>query len=153
MISKFLVAVLAIVAISFAAVDNANAQAGTFKGQAKGTILKTSTAADEFNGVAVSTGTATSTVHAATLNTDSGTLTTEALTTAGLAEYTFTLTDSLITSASKVFVNVYNGTNTQGSIAGARAIPGTGTCDFKVPNLHATQALNGTLKIQFWVVK
>jgi hypothetical protein len=149
-IKSFIVGLLALVAISFATVDNAQAQVTMFKGLTPGLTVKVGT-----GGIAAvkTTGTAVSTVHAATLNTDSGTITTEALTTAGLATYTFTLTDSLITATSKVFVTITNGTNSQGSLAGATVTPGAGSAVILVPNLHATQALNGTIVIGFDVVQ
>lgn len=147
---SFLVGLLALVAISFAAVDNAHAQKALFKNQTPGALIKSATGgiADE-----ATTGTATSTSAAATLNTDSGTVTTEALTTAGLADYTFTLTNSKITTASKVFYALTNGTNTQGTLAVGPATKASGSSVVLIHNLHATQALNGTIKIQFWVVQ
>jgi hypothetical protein len=97
------------------------------------------------------TGTATATAGAATLSKQSGTITTEALTTAAAAAYTLTLTNTQVTAASKVFVSVDNGTNTQGIPVLSTATPSGGSVAIKVFNLHASQALNGTLKISFWV--
>ncbi len=147
---NFIVGLLALVAISFATVDNAKAQVAMFKGMTTGAHVEVGP-----GGIAAesTTSTATSTVHAATLNTDSGTITTEALTTAGLADYTFTLTNSQITAASKVFVTVANGTNTQGTLGVGTVTPGSGSCVIMIHNLHATQALNGTLKLGFFTVQ
>lgn len=148
---SFLVGLLALVAISFATVDNASAQKALFKGQTGGAIIKNSATggtADE-----LTTGTATSTAAAATLNTDSGKITTEALTTAGLANYTFTLTNSKIAATSKVFVSVENGTNTQGTLLPYRITPGAGSCVILLRNQHATEALNGTIKFSFLTIQ
>ena len=90
---------------------------------------------------------------AATLNRDSGLVTTEALTTAAGAAYTLTLTNSKILPTSKIFVNVANGTNTQGVVSGsANAVAGNGTATVRVLNQHASQAFNGTLKISYLVI-
>lgn len=99
------------------------------------------------------TKTATASAGAATLNKMSGKITSEALTTAGLADYTLTLTNSDIAAVDIVLANVGNGTNTQGTIAVGSVIPGAGSVTIVVHNLHATQALNGTLVIEFAVLK
>lgn len=98
-------------------------------------------------------GTATATAGAATLNKQSGVITSEALTTAAAAAYTLTLTNSVVVATNKVFVSVDNGTNTQGIPVFSTATPGTGSVVIKVFNLHASEALNGTLKISFFVAK
>lgn len=102
--------------------------------------------------VGVETGTATSTAAAATLNTTRGQITTEALTTAGLADYTFTLTNSKIKATSSVRVSIKKGTDTTGTIALGTIAPAAGTCVIIVHNLHATVAFNGTLVLDFLVV-
>lgn len=99
------------------------------------------------------TKTAVAVAGAATLNKASGKITTEALTTAGLADYTLTLTDSDIAAADMVFASVANGTNTQGTVGMGLITPGAGSVTIAIHNLHATQALNGTLVISFWVLK
>lgn len=103
----------------------------------------------------VDTGTKTATASggAATLNKNAGVITSEALTTAGLADYTLTLTDSAIAAADQLMVSVANGTNTQGTVAVGPVKPGSGTATIVIHNLHATQALNGTLVISFVVFK
>jgi hypothetical protein len=125
-------------------------QQAIFKGLTAGAGLKVGA-----GGIAAerTTGTATSTAAAATLNTDTGKITTEALTTAGLASYTFTLTNSLIAATSKIFVSVENGTNTQGTLGVGTIAPGAGSAVILIRNLHATQALNGTIKFNFYVVQ
>lgn len=97
-------------------------------------------------------GTASATAGAATLNKQSGTITSEALTTAAAASYTLTLTNSVITAASRVFVSADNGTNTQGELTVQRVTPSSGQVVIVVKNTHATQAYNGTIKINFFVM-
>lgn len=99
------------------------------------------------------TKTATATAGAATLAKDAGVITSEALTTAGGAAYTLTLTNSGIAAADQVFASVANGTNTQGIPVIGKITPGAGSVTIEVRNLHATEALNGTLKISFMVLK
>ncbi len=99
------------------------------------------------------TKTATATSNAATLAKSAGVITTEALTTAGLASYTLTLTNSTIAAADQVFVSVQNGTNSQGTVVVGTVTPGSGSVVILIQNVHASQALNGTLKIAFMVLK
>jgi hypothetical protein len=98
------------------------------------------------------TGTATATAGAATLSKQSGTVTSEALTTAAGAAYTLTLTNTLVATTSRVFASVDNGTNSQGDPAVGLITPGSGSIVIKVANRHATQAFNGTIKINFFVL-
>lgn len=90
---------------------------------------------------------------AATLNKMSGKITSEALTTAGLASYTLTLTNSDVAAADIVGAKVADGTNTQGTPAIGLITEGVGSVTIQVNNLHATQAFNGTIVISFWVFK
>lgn len=99
------------------------------------------------------TKTATATAGAATLNKDAGVITSEALTTAGGAAYTLTLTNSSIAAADQVMVSVQNGTNTQGIVMVGTVTPGAGSVVVVVRNLHASQALNGTILVAFAVLK
>ena len=99
------------------------------------------------------TKTATASAGAATLNKMAGVITSEALTTAGLADYTLTLTNSDIAATDQLMVSVANGTNTQGTIAVGSVKPGSNSATIVIHNLHATQALNGTLLISFVVFK
>jgi hypothetical protein len=95
------------------------------------------------------TKTATASSGAATLNNLSGTITTESLTTAAAASYTLTLTNSHVRTDSIVNVEIDNGSNTQGIPVKGIVTPGSGSVVIKVWNLHATQALNGTLKLRY----
>ena len=97
------------------------------------------------------TKTATATAGAATLAKNSGVITTEALTTAAAAAYTLTLTNSTIAATDIVLASVQNGTNTQGIPVISRVTPGSSSVVILVHNLHASEALNGTLKISFVV--
>lgn len=108
----------------------------------------------EMEGIASEEGTGTCSSSAVTINDYFGVITTEALTTAQNAIETITLTNSKIAAADMVFVSVANGTNTQGTPQLGTVTPGAGTCEIKVINKHASaQALNGTLKLSFMVVK
>ncbi len=98
-------------------------------------------------------GTASASAGAATLSKMAGVITSEALTTAGLAAYTLTLTNTVVAAADIVLVSVANGTNTQGTVTVGRVTPGSGSVVILIENVHATQALNGTIKISFLVVK
>lgn len=97
--------------------------------------------------------TATAAAGAATLNGTAGKVTTEALTTAAGAAYTLTLTNSKIGANDSVFVTVDNGTNTTAGIEVGRVTPSAGQVVILVWNRHAADALDGTLKIGFLVVK
>lgn len=99
-------------------------------------------------------GTATASAGAATVNDLVGLVTTEDLTTAQNAVYTLTITNDKISASDLVFVTLGNGTNTQGTPTVTRITPGASSVVIKVSNLHASaEALNGTLKIGFMVVK
>lgn len=101
----------------------------------------------------VGTKTASASAGAATLNQPSGKITSEALTTAAAAVYTLTLTDNKIAATDIVLVSVGNGTNTQGAMAVHSVVPASGSVVIKITNLHATEALNGTIVVSFTVVK
>lgn len=105
-------------------------------------------------GLATEVGTASASSGAATLNDLAGLITTEALTTAQDAIYTLTITNSKVAAGDLVFAHVYDGTNTQGTPTITRITPGSSSIVIKINNMHASaQALNGTLKVGFFVVK
>ena len=105
-------------------------------------------------GLATEIGTATASAGAATLSDLCGLITTEALTTAQNGIYTLTITNTKVAAGDLVFAHVYDGTNTQGTPTITRITPGSSSIVIKVNNLHASaEALNGTLKIGFMVVK
>lgn len=99
------------------------------------------------------TKTATATAGAATLNKNAGVVTSEALTTAAGATYTLTITDSAIAAADQVMASVQLGTATTGMPTVTTVTPGAGSLVVVVQNIHASVALNGTIKIAFVVAK
>ena len=99
------------------------------------------------------TKTAAATTGAATLNKMAGVITSEALTTAAGADYTLTLTDSDIAATDQVMASVQLGSATTGTPAVATVTPGAGSVVIVIQNIHATAALNGTIKISFVVLK
>lgn len=115
------------------------------------TVTGTSTVA----GVVVDTGTktASATAGAATLNKLSGRITSEALTTAAGTDYTLTLTNSTIAAADHVLVSVGSGTNTTVGLALDGVKAGAGSVVVLVRNTHASAALNGTILVDFVVIK
>jgi hypothetical protein len=139
--------VLSVLCVSFPSAALAQNPALAATTTTRGALVKT--------GVIRADGTITAaaTAGAATLNKTLGTITSEALTTAGLAAYTLTLTDSCITASSIIVWSIDNGTNTQGTLGQGIVTPGSGSAVFKINNLHATQALNGTIKVNFQIVK
>ena len=95
------------------------------------------------------TKTASATTGAATLNKNAGVITSEALTTAAGATYTLTLTNSTIAAADQVFASVQLGTATTGMPVVTTVTPAAGSVVIVVQNIHASAALNGTIKIAF----
>lgn len=95
------------------------------------------------------TKTASATAGAATLNKNAGVITSEALTTAAGATYTLTLTNSTIAAADQVFASVQLGTATTGMPVITTVKPGAGSVVIVVQNIHASAALNGTIKVSF----
>lgn len=92
---------------------------------------------------------------AATLNQGTGRVTSESLTTAAGATYTLTLTNSVIDASGNAMVlaAVHLGTATTGMPAITTVTPGNGQVVIIVQNIHATAALNGTIVIDFMVVR
>lgn len=98
------------------------------------------------------TKTAVAAAGAATLDKTSGKITTEALTTSAAAVYTLTLTNSTIAAADIILASVANGTNTQGRPVVGRVTAEAGSATIEIANLHASEALNGTLVISYAVI-
>jgi len=107
----------------------------------------------KFSSFGLKGGTATAASGAATLNEFAGVVTSEALTTAAAAEYTLTLTNAKVEAGSVVLVSLANGTNTQGVLNLIRVTPAAGSVVIVVRNIHGSQALNGTIRISFFVVQ
>ena len=76
---------------------------------------------------------------------------TEALTTAAGSKQTYTVTNSLVSSSSQVYVTVQNGTNTIGPVVATNVVPGSGSFAVDLWNLHASSSLDGTLKLQITI--
>lgn len=85
----------------------------------------------------------------ATASGESGTITSEALVTAAGATYTLTIRNGYAGPDSRAFASVANGTNTQGDPVIGTVTPSEYGIVVTVVNRHASQALNGTLKIGF----
>jgi hypothetical protein len=96
--------------------------------------------------------TGTAAAGAITMQSLAGQVTTEALTTAAGAEYTLTITDSLITASSVIMASVGLGTATAGTPGIGGVTPAAGSCVITVTNLHSANAFDGTLKINFAVI-
>lgn len=106
-------------------------------------------------GVVMVHGTAAEAANAVTINQPSGVITTSALTNAAGASYSFTFTNSFITATSVVMLDrgAYSGTIiTNGVPYVSHAAPGAGTIVITVTNIHAANALSGTLAIGFVIV-
>ena len=97
-------------------------------------------------------GTGTESSHAVTINKQSGVITTTALTTAGGATETVTLTNSEVATTSVVVASIGNGTNSAtNAYTISSTITGANTVVFVITNTTAATALNGTLVISFAV--
>lgn len=107
------------------------------------------------NTFALDTGTKTTTASAgaAVLNKSAGKITTEALTTAGLASYTLTLTNSQIAAADQVFASVAFGSATVGEPTIARVTPSANQVIIIVRNAAPITAFDGTLVVSFMCCK
>jgi hypothetical protein len=131
--------------------------AGLLAFLAAGTIADAQSAQPSLrpNSLAVDSGTKTAaaTAGAATLSKNAGVITSEALSTAAAGTYTLTLTNTTIAATDQVFASVAMGTSTTGSPVITTVKPGSGSVVIIVQNIHASVALNGTIKIAFLVVK
>lgn len=95
---------------------------------------------------------ATGAALAVTINSILGTITTEALVTAALTDFIYTVTNGAVTASSMVFVSLGQGTNTTGSPVVMAVTPAAGSFVIRIRNAHATVALNGTLVINYLVI-
>lgn len=108
---------------------------------------------DAGGSIEVDEGTATASSDAATVSKMAGKVTSEAKTTAAAGSFTLTITNTVVAATSIILCSVANGTNTQGIPVIALVTPGAGSFTVQVFNLHASQALNGTLVVSFLVLK
>jgi hypothetical protein len=97
-------------------------------------------------------GTGTCVSNAVTINKMAGVITTEALTTAGGASQAIVLTDSVIAVGDIILVTLAAGTNTVKNIT-LQAVATASTGTITIFNNTAATALNGTLIINFLVIK
>lgn len=91
--------------------------------------------------------TATASSWAATCNWILVQVTSESLTTAAAAEYTLTLTNNKIKAGSVIFASVWLGTSTAWTPWIWWVTASNGSVVITVTNLHASDAFNGTIKI------
>ena len=87
----------------------------------------------------------------ATAHGQAGIVTSESLSTAAGASYALTLGNEEIRDNSVVLAQVCSGSNSQGDPTLSTVTVSLGKAVIVVTNRHATQALNGTLKISFFV--
>lgn len=97
-------------------------------------------------------GTATLSSNAATLTKWSNVITTESLTTAAGASQALTLTLTGVAAGDLAFVTKCGGTNTRRNYQ-LEAVTTSNTITVTVYNTEPTNALNGTLKFNVWVLK
>lgn len=89
-----------------------------------------------------------------TCNALRGTVTTGTLTTAAVTNAAYTINNSTVTTSSIVMCKdlAYSGTLvTNGEPVIMSCVPGAGTITVNITNVHATAAMNGTVKIGFIV--
>ena len=120
-----------------------------------GQALAQSPAAITAYGLRLDTGTKTATAAAgaATLNKASGVVTTEALSTAAGANYTLALANNTVAPGDQVYASVAYGSATAGTPIIATVRPGAGTVAIVIRNDDAAAALNGTLRVSYFVIK
>lgn len=97
----------------------------------------------------------TATGNTVTINEYTGKITTATLTTAAGATEAITLNNSVITALSTVLVVVenYSGTLfTNGVPVLLKAVPAAGSAVITLGNIHATNALNGTVTLKFIIL-
>lgn len=95
---------------------------------------------------------ATLSSNAATITKYAGVITSEALTTAAGASQAFVITLVGVAAGDLAFVTPCGGTNTREHIA-YKAITSTDTVTVTVSNIGPTDAINGTVKFNLWVLK
>jgi len=98
----------------------------------------------------VATGTVTT--ASGTLNVDAGTLVTPSWTVVAGSTGTITLLNNQLHASSVVSLELYNGSNSQGTPVITNFVKSEGQIVITITNAHATLALNGSLKLDFIVV-
>lgn len=110
-------------------------------------VTKNGTTVASFGGA----GTGTAASGAVTLNANEGVVTSESLSTAAGSTYTLTITNSDVTASSICFASVFLGSSTTGMPVVTTVTPAAGSLTVVVQNIHASAALNGTIKVAFKV--
>lgn len=96
--------------------------------------------------------TSTLSSHAATITKYAAVVTTEALTTAAGAAQAFTITLTGVAAGDLAFVTAAGGSNTREHYV-YKAVTSTDTVTVTVNNIGPTNALNGTLIFNLWILK
>ena len=102
--------------------------------------------------VNLDSGTATLVTNAATVTKFASVVTSEALTTAAAATETFVITLTGVAAGDLAFVTASGGTNTRKNLTW-EAVTTTNTITVKMTNAEPTNAVNGTVKFNLWVLK
>lgn len=93
----------------------------------------------------------TEAANAVTASGFNGVITTSALTTAAGGTYAITWTNTKLTAASKIFITSAGGTNTRKNF-NVEVISGGGTATLVIYNSEPTNALDGTIKLNYLVI-
>jgi len=103
-------------------------------------------------GAGAASCTGTGGTSTATLHNRFGVLTTAALTTAAAANHVITVTNNQVKAGDLVFASVAYGTASAGDVVvvGGTAVA-DGTLVIALKNVHAANAVNGTLRVSFVV--
>lgn len=90
-----------------------------------------------------------------TCNARSGAVTTGTLTTAAVTNAAYVINNSAVVATSRVYCQIlaYSGTPvTNGIPVIVACAPAAGTITLQITNAHASNAMNGTLVLAFWVL-
>ncbi len=131
---------------------NAGKRAFVNSGNLKtGTIVASGTIVAGGTMTLTDAGTVTGAALAATLSNTEGQVTTEGMTTAALTAFTYTITNTLVATTSRVKVDC--STTGAGIPIVSSVIPGAGSFTVVIYNAHPTNALNAAVVIYFEVTK
>jgi hypothetical protein len=98
-------------------------------------------------------GTATAVNSSVTINQSIGEATTASLTTAAGSTYSFSINNTEAAAGDIVMATLSPGTNSAGIPIFERVGATSERIDFRILNIHDTDAFNGTIKIQFLLIK
>lgn len=88
-----------------------------------------------------------------TINARAGKVNTSALTTANNANYSLTVTNSLVNAQSIILASVGDGGNTTVGAVVLNVTPGAGSFVIQIGNRSSSAALNGSVRISFFVLQ